>query len=51
MSNELTPEEWMEEYNDFVKMGLTQYEIARAFNLNIESMEARIRRFRKRKAS
>lgn len=40
----LPPEVWIEEYTDFVRMGLSEQEIARAFGCTLEALEHRKKR-------
>ena len=47
-SSDLTPEEFWDEYQLFVKMGLSPYEIARSFGMSLENVEARLRRFKRK---
>lgn len=37
---------FLEEYDDFVRMGMSLQEIARAFNTSIDALEHRLRRYK-----
>jgi hypothetical protein len=41
----MAKEVFLEEYNDFVSMGLSPHEIARAFDFSMDTLEHRLRRY------
>ena len=41
---ELPPDVWVEEFWGFIKMGMSRYEVARAFGCSLDALEHRMRR-------
>lgn len=41
----LPQEIFLEEYDDFVRMGMAPYEIARAFGMTMDTLHHRLRRY------
>jgi hypothetical protein len=42
---QLSQDVFLEEYNDFLRMGMAPYEIARAFSISMDTLNHRLKRY------